>query len=109
MSRDHKPWVYEEKDRIVENWGIIKQKICNGGSVYSPYVYTSEEDKNGLRVTRSIGNSQAKVVGVISEPDINIYDIDENDRYLILASEPVWNQLPNSNIVQLTHSFMIDG
>ena len=58
LSRDHKAWATEEHSRIIDNGGFISENYRN--YIYSPKVYVSEEDTVGLKVTRSIGDLNAK-------------------------------------------------
>lgn len=65
LSKDHKPDVEEEKNRIIMCNGRIEKYRDNQG----PFrVWLKNEDTPGLAMSRSLGDSLAKTVGVISEP-----------------------------------------
>jgi serine/threonine protein phosphatase PrpC len=43
-----------------------------------------------LRVYLIQGDHAVKNVGVIPEPEVKIYDIKDNDMFMIMASDGVW-------------------
>lgn len=48
-------------------------------------------------------------VGVISEPDVNVHDITREDRFIIMASDGVWEFLSSSEAVKIVdHSIGIE-
>eukprot|EP00964_Phaeocystis_antarctica_P133205 scaffold97414_cov65-Phaeocystis_antarctica.AAC.2 len=47
----------------------------------------------GLAMARSIGDHNAKAVGVIAEPEVTHYTITKEDSMMILASDGVWEFL----------------
>ena len=72
-------------------------------------VWLSDIDVPGLAMSRSLGDYVAQSVGVIPEPEINIYDISEDDRYVIIASDGVWEFLPNEVVAKLAQPFYAQG
>ena len=48
----------------------------------------------------TIGDKNAKTL--FCDPEINIYDINENDRYIIIASKTVWEAFSNDEIGKIT-------
>lgn len=61
-------------------------------------VWLKELEVPGLAMSRSLGDQVAQSVGVSPEPEITIYDIDINDRYIIIASDGVWEFLSNDEV-----------
>lgn len=61
-------------------------------------VWLKELEVPGLAMSRSLGDQVAQSVGVSPEPEITIYDIDVNDRYIIIASDGVWEFLSNDEV-----------
>lgn len=41
-------------------------------------------------MTRSFGDKAGMRAGTIAEPEINQYNIDEKNKYLLVASDGVW-------------------
>lgn len=52
-------------------------------------------------MSRSIGDTIASSVGVISEPEIISYEINEAVSAIIMASDGVWEFLENSQVFEL--------
>ena len=69
LTRDHKPDIPEEKERILRAGGRVHAYKGNEGENLGPErVWLGTEDSPGLAMSRSIGDGQAHSVGVISEP-----------------------------------------
>ena len=68
----------------------------NGGIVFSGRVFGT------LILTRSIGDKEMKKYGVINEPSIFRKEIDSDDKYLILASDGVWDVVGEDDIFNLS-------
>ena len=44
-------------------------------------------------MTRCFGDIIARNIGVISVPDIKFFDIKNEDKYIIIASDGIWDVL----------------
>ncbi len=55
----------------------------------------------GLAVTRSIGDADVKNIGVTAEAEIFENDLEDDDSFLILASDGVWDLVGNQDAVSL--------
>jgi len=60
-------------------------------------------------MSRSMGDYVAQSVGVIPDPEINIYDICLDDRFMIIASDGVWEFLSNEEVAQIVLPYYNDG
>ena len=56
-------------------------------------------------MTRSIGDQVAASVGVSWEPEVTKYKISNNDRFMIMATDGVWEFLENQDVVGLISPF----
>ena len=56
-------------------------------------------------MTRSIGDLVAASVGVSWEPEVTKYKISTNDRFMIIASDGVWEFLENQAVIELINPF----
>jgi serine/threonine protein phosphatase PrpC len=102
LSRDHKPNLPEELERIQLCGGEVhKIKDIFGNKVGPARVYKGGCNYPGLAMSRSLGDMQAKEVGVISTPEIIEYDINNNTKYLIVCSDGVWEFTTNEQIRDL--------
>ena len=99
---DHTWEVPEEKARILKRGGRVKQAYPNVG----PYrVYHKTEDHPGLAMTRSIGDHEARSLGVIPTPDIYKYSLKRKHSVLIIASDGIFEVLSNKEIADLVWKF----
>ena len=54
----------------------------------------------GLTMSRSIGDSVAKEIGVISTPEVTVHKLSiENDLFLVLASDGIWDSMDNEDVI----------
>ncbi|EGR31750.1 protein phosphatase 2c, putative, partial [Ichthyophthirius multifiliis] len=58
-----------------------------------------DEDIPGLAMSRSFGDLIAAQCGVICEPDIKILDIQCEDKFIVIASDGVWEFLNNRDVM----------
>ena len=102
LSRDHKPELPEEKQRIETSGGRV-DKIFGMG----PYrVWFKDEDYPGLAMSRSIGDKLAHKVGVSDIPEIKEYNIcDFLPLAVIIASDGVWEFMSNEDVRNIVMNF----
>ena len=105
LSRDHKPTEKDEAQRIIENDGRIQPFTEEGEFVGPERVWIKEEDVPGLVMTRSFGDRVAATVGVMSEPEIKEFDFDENDKFMIIASDGIWEFISSQECVNFIKDF----
>jgi serine/threonine protein phosphatase PrpC len=105
LSRDHKPDLRDEKQRILGSNGWV-EKYNQNGYFLGPYrVFVKNEYYPGLAMSRSIGDFVAASVGVISEPEINELTITDSLKYIVLGSDGVFEFLSNEKIAELVNPF----
>ena len=51
-------------------------------------------------MSRSIGDAQAKTLGVLAEPDIFEYTLNESDKFIVCATDGVWEYLSNDDVME---------
>ena len=105
LSRDHKPTEKDEAQRIIENDGRIQPFIEEGEFVGPQRVWIKEEEVPGLAMTRSFGDRVAATVGVISEPEIKEFLFDEGDKFMIVASDGIWEFISSQECVDIIKEF----
>lgn len=72
LSRDHKPELSDEYDRIIRSGGIVEKYLENGMRIGPHRVWVKNEIFPGLAMSRSIGDFVASSVGVTCEPGNNV-------------------------------------
>ena len=58
----------------------------------------------GTAFTRSLGDAAAERIGVIPDPEVRPRTLSKNDRFLVLASDGVWEFMSNQDVVDLVAS-----
>lgn len=58
-------------------------------------MWLADEDIPGLAMSRSFGDIVASQAGVICEPEILSFELTEEDKFIVLASDGVWEFLDN--------------
>mmetsp|Transcript_60560 Transcript_60560/g.126757 ORF Transcript_60560/g.126757 Transcript_60560/m.126757 type:complete len:94 (+) Transcript_60560:901-1182(+) len=55
----------------------------------------------GLAMARSIGDDIAATVGVHATPEIKVHDLTERDKFMVVASDGVWEFLSSEDVVEI--------
>ena len=105
LTRDHKPTELDERQRILDNEGRIQPFLEDGEFVGPERVWIKEEEIPGLAMTRSFGDRVAATVGVISEPEIKEFELDENDKFMIIASDGIWEFISSQECIDIISSY----
>jgi serine/threonine protein phosphatase PrpC len=105
LSRDHKPTEKDEAKRIYENDGRIQPFTEDGEFVGPQRVWIKEEEVPGLAMTRSFGDRVAATVGVMSEPEIKEFDFCEEDKYMIIASDGIWEFISSQECIDIIQNY----
>ena len=109
LSRDHKPTEKDEAQRIIENGGRI-QPFTNeetGEFIGPQRVWIKNDDIPGLAMTRSFGDRVAASVGTISCPEIKEFELKEEDKFMILASDGVWEFIDSNECVNIIKDYYL--
>jgi serine/threonine protein phosphatase PrpC len=98
LTVDLKPDLKGEQQRIEESGGVVAQleeedalRVWEDSSCRYP----------GLAMSRSLGDASARSVGVSGEPVVTTQTITKDDTMMILASDGVWDSLPNQDVVSI--------
>ena len=108
LSRDHKPSEPNEKERILKNEGKVEPYVDNEGNFIGPErVWLKNGDGPGLAMSRSFGDEVAHTVGVIVNPEIFDYHFVEEDKFIIIASDGIWEFISSEEVVEITKNFYL--
>lgn len=91
LSQDHKPELENERERILRAGGFIHAGRINGS----------------LNLARAIGDMEFKQNKFLSadkqivtaDPDINTVDLCEDDEFIVLACDGVWDVMTSQQVV----------
>ena len=111
LSRDQKPSEQDEMKRILQYNGRISQYFDEESrSFIGPKrIWLKNSDIPGLAMTRSFGDLIAHSVGVIAEPEIGVYDYTGNEKFVIVASDGVWEFIDSEESVHIVKKFYENG
>lgn len=110
LSIDHKPDDPIEKERILRCGGRVQpHRDDYGGFIGPSRVWLKDQDIPGLAMSRSFGDKLAASVGTTSEPEVIDYTFTNDDKFLIVASDGVWEFITSSEIVEFIKDFYIKG
>ena len=112
LSHDHKPENKEERERIEKLGGEVAQEYLIGKEEEptGPFrVWCKGYDYPGIAISRSLGDKIAELIGVVSDPDILNFDLDNNCKYIIMGSDGLFDYLSNNDIMNIANPFLINN
>lgn len=98
LSWDHKPTRSEERERIEKKGGKI-EKLFYNGEHFGPYRVWADEEGPGIAMTRTLGDLKGKEIGLISEPEIQHIELKPGDKFIVIASDGVWDVMSSAEVV----------
>jgi serine/threonine protein phosphatase PrpC len=102
ISRDHKCGLPEEIARIEAKGGrVAPLKDFFGQPVGPDRVWVKSHHYPGLAMSRSIGDKVAQAVGVNALPEIFKRKLRQKDKFLVLASDGVFDVLDNLQVLDI--------
>jgi serine/threonine protein phosphatase PrpC len=105
ITRDHKPDLPDERKRIVEVGGRVFAVRFDDGIDGPARVWLSYAELPGLAMSRSLGDTIAKEAGVISTPDLFEEDLTPDHKFLVMASDGLWEFMQNQEIVDIVAKY----
>ena len=102
LTRDHKPDERDESARILHCGGrIMSYQDEHGNKVGPARVWLKHQDLPGLAMSRSIGDMVVSSVGVISDPEILEFNITQDDKFVVLGSDGIFEFMSNEDVVKV--------
>jgi len=102
LNRDHKADEPDEQSRILNAGGrVAAYRDMQGNPLGPARVWHLHEDIPGLAMSRSFGDAAAAEVGVNAIPEITEMNLVEADKFMILASDVVWEFISNDQAVNI--------
>jgi protein phosphatase PTC2/3 len=99
LTDDHNPDRPDEQARILQYGGYVSPPPEPG---LSARVWRDAScSQIGLAMSRSIGDYAVKSVGVIADPEVTTYTLTNDDDFMILASDGVWEFISSNEAVNL--------
>jgi serine/threonine protein phosphatase PrpC len=111
LSIDHKPESKNELERIKKYGGVVEKCLYEEGVRDGPYRVwnSSKQEYPGLAVSRSIGDLEASKLGVIPDPDFILKTLKNNMKFIVIASDGIWEFFSNKNVCDIVNNYYAKG
>ena len=77
---------------------VHPKRLRDGREAGEPRLWLPDREAPGLLVSRAIGDDLASTVGCIAQPSVRRWRLRPGDEYLVIASDGVWDMLPNEEV-----------
>ncbi|CBK19915.2 uncharacterized protein [Blastocystis hominis] len=101
LTHDHKPSLPEEKARIENAGGRVFSMEYEDGYDGPVRVWLADQDIPGLAMSRSLCDTVAHSVGVISTPEVCERTLTDDDRVIVMGSDGLWEFIPSEEVIHL--------
>lgn len=106
LSNDHKPDLPKERERIISKGGVVHPLQDENGEFVGPErVWAKGDNKPGLAMSRSIGDHVGALVGISAEPEFVHLQLKDEDKFIVIASDGVWEFLHNEDVIAIVEPF----
>ena len=106
LSLDCRLDIFNEHKRILDNGGIIKKLRDYKDVEYGPLrAFICGTNLPGLPYSRSFGDKLGKNIGIIAEPLIKEYNLNKDIKYIIMASNGIWEGMKIHEINELANKY----
>ncbi|CAM9236093.1 unnamed protein product [Scytosiphon promiscuus] len=107
LSVDQNPNSPKEQARIEAAGGFVSPPPEPGLS--SRVWLDAAMTQIGLAMARSIGDHAVKSIGVVAEPEITTHTIEAGDKFIVLASDGVWEFISSQEAVDIVNVSLEEG
>ncbi|OMJ66874.1 hypothetical protein SteCoe_36138 [Stentor coeruleus] len=106
LTFDQKPDLPEEMMRITQCGGRVEQLKSDDECGFGPFrVWEMKQNFPGLSVSRALGDFNCKKLGIISEPVCSMHTIGEEDYFLVVASDGIWDVMDNDDVINFIENY----
>lgn len=106
LSVDQKPSREDEKQRIIKAGGRVEAQVNERGQEVGPLrVWIKDIQMPGLAMTRSFGDKAGIRAGTNAEPELMKFKLTAEDKFIIVASDGIWEYLESEEIVKIVAPF----
>lgn len=108
LTSDQTPNRPDEKARILKKGGLVEPSYFEGVPIGPLRVWTVTREA-GLMMTRAMGDARGKKAGLIAEPEVHEIILHSGDRFIILASDGLWDVMSSQEAVDLVVMLLETG
>jgi cGMP-dependent protein kinase len=113
LTMDQTPYRRDERERVIAygaeirsiegktniDWGDLVHHDTINVEGDPPRIWFQNKNFPGCAFTRSLGDRIAERIGVIAEPEIITKTLTKNDKYLVIASDGIFEFLTNEYVI----------
>ncbi|CAB1096392.1 unnamed protein product [Ectocarpus sp. CCAP 1310/34] len=107
LSVDQNPNSPKEQARIEAAGGFVSPPPEPGLS--SRVWLDAAMTQIGLAMARSIGDHAVKSIGVVAEPEVTTHTIAAGDKFIVLASDGVWEFVKSQEAIDIVNTSLEEG
>mmetsp|Transcript_27637 Transcript_27637/g.49875 ORF Transcript_27637/g.49875 Transcript_27637/m.49875 type:complete len:157 (-) Transcript_27637:2842-3312(-) len=96
LTEDHKPTRPDEKLRIEKHNGEVR-KLEND---LIHRLFLKGKNFPGIAVSRAFGDTVAASAGLSCEPEVGVVDLTEEDCFVMIASDGIWEFMDEQDILK---------
>ena len=97
LCRDHNATLPDEAERIGRSGGV-----CFKWQGEGPLrIFVKNQFHPGICPSRTMGDRVATSIGVVAEPEVHRFKIEESDKALIVATDGLWDVLDNDQAARI--------
>jgi len=89
-------------DHRLTNEAEFRRVVAAGAQIRGAYVCLPEG--SGLMCTRALGDRDYRQIGIIAEPDVATRTLGEEDRWIVAATDGVWDGLEPEDVGRLARA-----
>jgi len=109
LTIDHKPENKKEKIRLLKHNARIESLKDEYGNYIGPLrIWKKDFNFPGLSMTRSFGDKISVDLGIICEPEIKIFNYKIEDKFIIIASDGIWEFINNEECCRIIGKYYPD-
>ena len=110
ITYEHTPLLEKEKERIIKKGGEIFKEKDEFGREFGPLKIWGKTDLfQGLMNTRGFGYKETNLIGLISEPEIQYFEMIEEYKFIIIGSYGFWNFINTNECVEMVGKYYLEN
>jgi len=109
LSKDQNAKDPQEKKRVLDAGGFVTMPPKEAEDLPARVWLDKDCSHNGLAMTRSIGDHSLKKSGVIANPVVTQYRLDNEDKFIIVASDGIWEFMSSSEAIHIVQQCFEKG
>lgn len=90
-----------ERERVLAKGGRVMRFEDDGDFVGPLRVFLADRPMPGLNMSRSLADTLAHKIGVSSEPEITVTDLDETNKFLVVASDGLLEFMTMEEVMEM--------